>query len=112
IQSINYADTKEGHAERKADSLKVAFKTKGGRTVYDGVGIDPDLKTEEEMASRIIIALYTQNLFFEYATKYRATHEAIAKARSFSLTDTEYDDFVKFVMAQSDFKYTTQSEYL
>lgn len=64
------------------------------------------------MASRIIIALYTQNLFFEYATKYRATHEAIAKARSFSLTDTEYDDFVKFVMAQSDFKYTTQSEYL
>ncbi|HEY0262436.1 MAG TPA: S41 family peptidase [Chitinophagales bacterium] len=112
IQAINYADKKDGHAERKADSLKVAFKTKDGRSVYDGVGIDPDVKTDEEKASQVIISLYMQNLFFEYAMKYRATHEAIPTAKNFKLTDAEYDDFIKYVNSQLDFKYTTRSEKL
>lgn len=112
IQSINYADKKDGHAERKADSLKVAFKTKGGRTVYDGVGIDPDIKTKEDTAASIVIALYTQNLFFEYAMKYRATHEAIPQAKNFAVSDAEYNDFIKYTSAQSDFKYETRSEKL
>lgn len=113
IQAINYAEKKEdGSVQKKADSLKVAFKTKGGRIVYDGVGIDPDVKTEEEKISQIAIALYIQSVFFDYAQKYRTAHEAIPSAKNFSLSDAEYLDFVKYVSEKKDFKYSTSSEKL
>ena len=110
IQAINYADRGEdGSVKRKADSLKVAYKTKGGRTVYDGVGIDPDIKMEPEKVSQITIALVTKNLIFDYATEYRAKHEAIGSPKNFELSDADYDDFIAYV-TKKDFSYTTRSE--
>lgn len=110
IQAINYADrAQDGSVKRKADSLKVAYKTKGGRTVYDGVGIDPDIKLEPEKLSQIGIALITKNLMFDFATEYRAKHEAIGSAKNFQLTDAEYDEFVAYVTKQG-FSYETRSE--
>jgi carboxyl-terminal processing protease len=112
IQAINYADrAADGSVKRKADSLKVAFKTLGGRTVYDGVGIDPDIKMEPEKLSQIAIALITKNLIFDYATQYRATNEAIGSAKNFVLNDKDYDEFVTYVNKQG-FTYETRSEKL
>lgn len=112
IQAINYADRgDDGSVKRKADSLKVAYKTKGGRTVYDGVGIDPDIKMEPEKVNPITIALITKNLIFDYATEYRAKHEAIGSPKNFELSDADYDAFVAYVTKQN-FSYTTRSEKL
>jgi carboxyl-terminal processing protease len=112
IQAINYADrAADGSVKRKPDSLKVAFKTLDGRTVYDGVGIDPDIKIEPERLSQIGIALITKNLMFDYATEYRAKNEAIGSAKNFQLTDKEYDEFVAYVNKQG-FSYETRSEKL
>jgi carboxyl-terminal processing protease len=112
IQAINYADrAADGSVKRKADSLKVAFKTLGGRTVYDGVGIDPDIKMEAEKLSQIAIALITKNLIFDYATEYRAKNEAIGSAKNFVLSDKDYDEFVAYVNKQG-FTYETRSEKL
>ena len=112
IQAINYADRgKDGSVKRKADSLKVAFKTKGGRTVYDGVGIDPDIKMEPEKLSQITIALLSKNIIFDYATEFRSKHESIGSPKNFELNAKDYDDFVAYVTKQ-DFSYTTQSEKL
>lgn len=110
IQAINYADrAKDGSVKRKADSLKVAYKTIGGRTVYDGVGIDPDIKIEPEKLSQIGIALITKNLMFDFATEYRSKHESIGSAKNFELSDREYDEFVDYVNKQG-FSYETRSE--
>jgi carboxyl-terminal processing protease len=76
------------------------------------VGIDPDVKTEEEKISQIAIALYVQSVFFDYALKYRSSHEAIPSAKNFTLSDAEYLDFVKYVSEKKDFKYSTSSEKL
>lgn len=112
IQAINYAEKNEdGSVKRIPDSLKVAFKTKNGRTVYDGGGIDPDVKTEGEKVSNIAFSLITKSLIFDYANLYRARKESIAEAASFSLTDAEYNEFVAWVKKQ-DFTYTTRSEKL
>jgi carboxyl-terminal processing protease len=110
IQAINYADrAQDGSVKRKADSLKVAYKTLDGRTVYDGVGIDPDIKLEPEKLSQISIALITKNLMFDYATQFRAENEAIGSAKNFQLSDKQYDDFVAYV-TKADFSYETRSE--
>ena len=112
IQAINYADRAlDGSVRRKADSLKVAYKTKGGRTVYDGVGIDPDIKLEPERLNQISIALITKNLMFDYATEFRAKNEAIGSAKNFELSDKQYDEFVAYVN-KAGFSYETRSEKL
>jgi carboxyl-terminal processing protease len=79
--------------------------------VYDGVGIDPDIKTEPEKLSQIGISLITKNMFFDYATEYRAKREAIGSAKEFQLSDKEYEDFVSWV-SKKDFNYNTRSEKL
>jgi carboxyl-terminal processing protease len=112
IQALNYAERNaDGSAVRTPDSLKVAFKTKNGRKVMDGGGIDPDITIDPEKYARITISLLTKNLVSDYAGEYRMTHDKIAPAKDFVLTDAEYDDFVAWV-SKKDYDYTTRSEKL
>ncbi len=112
IQAINYAEKNEdGSVKRIPDSLKVAFKTKNGRTVFDGGGVDPDVKTEGEKLSNIAFTLVTKSLLFDYANQYRARVEKIVEPKSFTLTDAEYNEFVEWAKKQ-DYNYTTRSEKL
>lgn len=110
IQAINYAERNEdGSVKRVPDSLKAAFKTKNGRTVYDGGGIDPDIAVEPERLSNITISLLTKNHIFEYATDYHVKHKKIGDAKTFTLTDAEYAEFVTWV-SKKEYDYTTRSE--
>lgn len=110
IQAINYAKRKDdGSVQKMPDSLKAAYKTKGGRTVYDGVGIEPDIRIEPERMEPVVIALYMKNMFFDYATEYRSKHASIPSAKNFTLTDAEYTDFMDYLKTKK-FEYTTFSE--
>ncbi len=113
IQAINYAERNEdGSVKRVPDSLKTAFKTLfSKRAVYDGGGIDPDIAVETEKFSNIAFSLLSKNLIFDYATEYRAKHETIADAKSFTLTGSEYDAFVNW-LSKKEYDYTTKSERL
>ncbi len=112
IQAINYAERNaDGSVKRIPDSLKVAFKTKNGRTVYDGGGIDPDVALEPEKLAKITISLATKNYISDYATEYRSKHDKITDAKSFALTDADYADFVTWV-SKKDYEYSTTSEKL
>lgn len=110
IQSVDYSEHEE-HARPKkiADSLKVAFKTKNGRTVYDGGGIDPDLSLEPERLRPLAITLLGNNLLFDYATWYRARNNSIGPARNFRADDRIYSDFTAFLNARK-YSYKTESE--
>jgi carboxyl-terminal processing protease len=110
IQAINYAERNEdGSVKRIPDSLKVAFKTRNGRTVYDGGGIDPDISIEPERLANITMSLITKSLMFDYANEYRAKHDKIPTAAEFKLSDKDYADFVAWIV-KKDYDYTTRSE--
>tara|TARA_B110000483_G_scaffold191654_1_gene227702 strand:+ start:8454 stop:10139 length:1686 start_codon:yes stop_codon:yes gene_type:complete len=112
IQAINYAERDEnGAVKRLPDSLKVAFQTKSGRTVYDGGGIDPDILTEVIYLSDISISLGRKDLFFDFATLYRAKYETLHDGKDFRISDVEFDDFVAWLQ-DKDYDYTTESESL
>lgn len=108
IQKLDYSHKKEGKAEVVADSLIKKFKTKNGREVFDGRGIDPDIKIDEKEYSQITTALYAQDLIFDYATEYRIKNESIADARNFHVTDEMYNDFLVF-LKDKEYKYTTST---
>jgi carboxyl-terminal processing protease len=110
IQAIDYSNRDDdGRAKKNADSLKVAFKTKNGRTVYDGGGIDPDIKVERKELSALSATLLTEGLIFDYACKFRKENKTIPAAREFTITDAEYEKFVNWLSGKK-YTYETKSE--
>ncbi len=110
IQAINYSNRDDnGDATRIPDSLKRAFKTSNGRIVYDGGGIEPDLKVEPQKLSLITKALLRQDLIFDYATEYAYQHPEIPDPESFVLTDEDFEGFKNW-LKDKDFDYQTSSE--
>ena len=109
IQEIDYSKKAKNDTLTKNDTLGAEFRTANGRIVYEGHGIQPDVKIEPEMLSTITAHLYAQNMIFKYANKFYREHKTIASPDKFEITDEIYNDFVKFVESQ-DFKYTSESE--
>jgi len=110
IQALDYAHkNKDGSVSKISDSLRTEFKTKGGRFVYDASGIHPDISVTEKSYNNISYSIMSKMLHFDYATQYRASHAILPDARSFKLSDAEYQDFVRFLQ-NKDYTYTTKSE--
>ncbi len=110
IQAIDYSKKKEdGSATKIADSLRREFKTKNGRSVYDGAGIYPDITVVKLEFHPITISLINKNLIFDYATKYAFEHDKIGPAKEFEVSDKDYADFVKYLDGK-DYDYNTKIE--
>lgn len=110
IQAINYAERNEdGSVSKVPDSLRTAFKTQNGRTVFDGGGIDPDIKIEQPRLANILFSLVQQNLIFDFATQYARKHPTVEAPRKFRLSDAEYDEFLNF-LEDKNYHYTTDTE--
>lgn len=110
IQAIDYGHRdEEGTASKIPDSLKKPFKTKAGRTVYDGGGIEPDVPVEEKEIHRITEELINQYVIFDFATEFVSKNPTIASAKEFRVTDAIYNDFVQFAQ-NNQFKFDTKSE--
>ncbi len=110
IQQLDYTHRKDdGSVVKVADSLIHEFKTKNGRSVYDGSAIYPDIFIKQEKFANVTQALVGKLLLFDYATVYRDKHSKIADSKSFNLSDADYNDFVKY-LADKNYNYSTSSE--
>lgn len=110
IQAINYAEKNpDGSVKKIPDSLKVAFKTKGGRVVYDGGGIDPDIKTKKEYYHDITVALITKGLIAEFANDYVLKNSKPTNATQYNFNDADYEKFTKFIQSKK-FEYDSDLE--
>lgn len=110
IQSRNYAAMRnDGVVTEVPDSLISEFTTRGGRRVYDGGGIVPDVKITPEYVSRFAIALYTQGYIEDWADEYMRKHHAEPiDINTFSITDEDYEEFCRFV-ADKDISYESET---
>ena len=110
IQAIDYEHKKkDGSFGKIPDSLIRAFKTKNGRTVYDGGGINPDVITKPRQFSSLALALYGKYIVFDYATKFVREHTSIPPADLFEINDSIYNSFTDFIQGK-DYSYKTKSE--
>lgn len=107
IQVLDYSHRREdGSVISVPDSLKQEFKTFNGRVVYDGGGIDPDVKLQPDEAHAITQKLFQDGFIYDYATLYAFNHPVIAGPRNFSLTNEEYQQFVTW-MKGKNYTYTS-----
>lgn len=105
IQALDY---QEGKAIRKDKEQYQEFKTRNGRSVFDGGGIRPDIEVESAQTEGLTKALLEQNMIFEFATQFYYTH-SFEDLSDFNLTNQDYKAFIKFV-EQSNFSYETATE--
>ena len=106
IQSVKYTHDDNNSAVVTPDSLRKEFKTRNGRTVYDGNGIIPDVTVANDEPTLLEMSLLRQNVFFEFANRYAADNDSLAY--SFG-SDDLYKEFMDFVEGQS-FDYQAPSE--
>jgi len=111
IQALDYWNRDENGDPVRVDPKKyTAFKTRGGRTVYDGGGIMPDIALESGKFSAITTALLKNHAIFNYATHYYYSKE-LESFEKFNFQDSDFQDFLVFLKT-NDFEYETESEKL
>jgi len=107
IQVLDYTHRREdGSVGSIPDSLKKEFRTSKGRRVYDGGGIDPDIKVDAQDMAEITQVIYSKGFIFDYVTEYAFDHPTLADAKNFTLSDKEYQDFISWM---KDKTFTVQS---
>lgn len=109
IQALDYWQRDEnGKAIRVKKENYNVFKTKKGRSVYDGGGVQPDLEMESSNYSAITKAILDENLIFDYATKFYYANRVTDWA-NFKFSDTDFNDFKTFLKNRK-FNFETKTE--
>jgi carboxyl-terminal processing protease len=111
IQVLDYAHRRDdGSVGSIPDSLKKSFKTTNGRTVFDGGGIDPDVKVQAMEAHALTQVLYEKGYIFDFSTQYAYQHPQPVDPRNFSLSDGEYQQFIAW-MKDKNYTYKSYLEF-
>lgn len=109
IQALNYSKKdKNGKATRTEEKNYTAFKTKNGRTVYDGGGILPDVELEETKQSSISEALIKNDAIFNYVTNYYYKNPNLGDKIP-TISDADLADFKAFIKKEK-IDFDTESE--
>lgn len=105
-QDKNPHPSAEADEEEPADSMVAkdehVYYTNGGRIVYGGGGVVPDVEVERDTWKAIEINLERKSMFFDYAVKYVSEHPTLTP--DFEVTDEIVADFKKFI-EEKEFDY-------
>jgi len=93
--------------DEEIDRDKEVYYTNGGRIVYGGGGIVPDMEIEREKWQPIEMNLERQSIFFNFAVEFTSKNSDIG--RDFEVTDEIFEEFKKYCEEQ-EFDYKSQME--
>jgi len=107
IQALNYRNRKkDGAAIRYKEDQYTAFKTKNGRTVYDGGGINPDVIIGNEKTNKFIETLLKSSLVFDYSNEFYHNNSGV-DLEAFQLNQKDFERFKSMSLEE---KYSTIGE--
>lgn len=108
IQAVQYTHQGRNAVVLNADSSRREFRTRNGRVVFEGRGIEPDLETADEKPSILEVALLQTGSYFDFATEFEAQNQEFDQDQ---LPEPVFDDF-KVFLEERNFSFTTDSEKL
>lgn len=109
IQALDYSHKDENGNPIRTDAKKYTeFKTKGGRSVFDGGGILPDIEMKSAAFSPITTSLLKDDVIFDYATRYYYSHD-LKDFKDFTFSDGDFKNFLEF-LKENKFEYKTDAE--
>lgn len=106
IQSVDYTHEGRNSGVVKREASSNVFKTKNGRTVNEGRGIEPDIVVEVDEPNLIEISLLQKGAIFDFSTEYFANN-----------SNTGFDDIpegifneFKLYLDKIDFEFANETE--
>jgi carboxyl-terminal processing protease len=112
IQAVDYSHKNAlGKWDKVPDSLITKFHTLGGRPVYDGAGIDPDVITTPYTLNDITMALIAQHILFNFATQFYYKNPTVPPLETFDLDNDTWNQFLTYVNEYEN-KYKTAEQIL
>ncbi len=105
IQGVEYDEN--GNPVDIPESKRAAFKTKNGRTVYDGGGVKPDLLLPNPNKIPLIKAFNEQFIIFKFVNEYIDKVGTIENVEDFHFSD--WAAFTSFLKS-TEFNFKTDSE--
>lgn len=112
IQELDYTHRDGDDVPKFAKENRNAFKTKNGRTVYDGGGILPDIEIKKPALTESTKALFRSDAIFNFASDYFYRNQSLASPETFVFEDKEYDQFMSFLLeGNSNFQTKTEKKF-
>jgi len=115
IQELDYTnrDKKTGIVPKFDKNKRNVFHTKKGRKVYDGGGVEPDVKLDRPEKTIATKALFKSDAIFNFALAYIKNHPQLPNPKDFTITDLDYNQFVDFLKQKdTTFKTETEKEFI
>jgi carboxyl-terminal processing protease len=98
IQLLDYSKRNpDGSLGTIPDSLRKAFKTKNGRTVYEGAGIAPDIEVKLPIEPEIVKAIKKENYLFDFVSDYCNKNPYNGKPEDFKITNAVFAEFETYL---------------
>lgn len=112
IQELDYTNRHGDEIPKFSDKERNAFKTRNGRTVFDGGGIEPDITITKSPLSETSKALLQSDVVFNFATDFYYEHESIEKPENYIFDDSNYQEFTTYLRdSKSTFKTLTEKKF-
>lgn len=105
IQSVEYLHTDSLNNREVPESRRRAFRTKNGRIVYDGRGIEPDISLTDEESSLLDLALQQNNRYFFFVNDLISSSQSQYSA----MPEDLFDQFAAFLI-EGDFTFETPAD--
>ena len=105
IQALDYLN---GKSIRKDKTEYKEFKTKNGRSVYDGGGIRPDIELDIEKEEDLVKALKDNNLIFDFSVNYVYQNQNLS-LDNFSVDSAILEEFKAYIN-QKGFNFYTETD--
>ena len=96
-------------ADTDTTEEKPVYFTTGGRKVYGGGGITPDVEYKQKKMNKLEIELERKGLFFSFVVHYTAEHKNAITSPDFEITDEIIREFRKYI-EDKEFEYRTRAE--
>lgn len=104
IQSLEFAGEADSEQADIQDEDRNPFETRDGRTVYESIGIEPDIKVEEPEESMVELTLLQESRYFFFANQFYSENEEYS-----ALTDDIFRDF-KAYLEEDEFTFQTRGQ--
>lgn len=108
IQSVAYTHNSQNAIINREDTTSRVFRTRNGRSVNEGRGIEPDIEFSTTKPSLLEVALFQQGSIFNFATQYESLNTQFNHAY---LPDQVYDSFIEY-LTSSNFDLNLESELI
>ncbi|MFV1883677.1 MAG: S41 family peptidase [Balneola sp.] len=108
IQSLAYTHQARNASVSRQETANRIFKTRNGRDVKEGRGIEPDVFSGTTIPGLLEISLIQDGAYFDFATQFESQNTSFEADQ---LPDRIFEDFKAF-LSETGFDYQTDSELL